>query len=834
MFCFTLIKRFRINTTMYLNLYNILIIILMTSIISLIYQFPVPAQTPSQEQSQSPAQTPPSSQNQAQQPAQTQAPTQAPAQAPTPAQPQVPTVNNFGFDLFQIPQLSSLQTGVTARPDYPLGPGDVLNIELWGDVSEQYSLKISKDGYIEIPNVSRIYIHGMSFEAAQDLIAFRLGTVYSSIDPAHPLQGTTKVSVNFGSIMSIWITVVGEVNKPGNIFVENTQATVFNILQMAGGPTDNASLRNVTVRHLIGKQDKIDLYRLFLEGNLPTELMYLKAGEIVFVPICKFKVEVKGAVRRPGIYELIETDVLKDLIRMAGDLTPNARVDNIQIERHTTEGGYQIIDLDLSKENNSLMEKFQLKDGDVIIIQDQPRLKIRQEVYIAGAGVKSPGRYQFEPGMTIKQLVDKAGLYPDVYHERADLFQRGQDFSAKWIQVDLRKALTQESYNSYKLFPMDSLVVYSKIVRKGGEANITLTGHLKYPGQYTLRESQTLYDLLLIAGGFSDPEFLRTTYLKRADLIQHDEITQEVYIIPFNLENLLNGDMNENKTLKTGDIVRVYGYNELIDRKYVTIQGAVHRSGRYELKDNMILNDLLIEANGLLLDADSSRVEISRKKKGGNPSEKIEIELLVKDIRRPEGMKYYLDHDDYVFVRRLPVAQKQRIIKISGEVVTPGEYMLIDNDEKLVSVINRTGGILESGFIEGTTLYRSSNNVGSVQIDLGKALANPKGPENIVLMDGDSITIPEKNFIIKVSGEVFRPRTVPFFPDKKAGYYIDIVGGYTPDADQSNVRILLPNGRVDRTRRLWFDHAIQPGSEIYVPKKQVKTSQTPIQTQPQK
>ncbi|HIE05088.1 MAG TPA: hypothetical protein EYP61_10050 [Candidatus Latescibacteria bacterium] len=720
----------------------------------------------------------------------------------------------FGYDVIR--SMGEVSEVGPVSPSYPIGPGDEVCIESWGEISLSYKLSVNEEGFITLPNVGRIYLNGVKFGELKDLIVRRLSMVYQAALSRDKLEtGATSIDMYLGKMRGINVVVAGEVERPGSYSFQASRASVVNVLAKAGGITERGSLRAVRIAKADGTSYILDLYDLMLTGDVKAKATLLEDGDVLFVPLKLKEVTIEGEVKRPAIYELKEGEDLEDLVRIAGGFTPRAYPSRIQVIRYVIDEGKKVLDVDMTRSKG-----FQLSDGDRVIVYEVPRVKRENVVRISGGGIRKPGLYQLEPSMTVSRLIEKAGgLCTDALMERADLIRTREDLTKIFSTFNLRNVVQGKS--DFALQPSAEIVIYSKYDIKGGEKAVTIRGHVKRPGTYPLAKNMTLYDLIFSAGGFEDPDFRRATYLERTDLIRTDERNLKKKIISFNLGKLLDGDQEERKRLeergilylRSMDEVVIYSFQEFQDERYVTIKGEVRKPGTYKLTEEMTLSDLVTQARGLKETAYLSRAEVYRPVLDVTSGER-RIDTLLVELD-DEGMKRFrLKDRDVVYVRS--VLEELKTVRITGEVKFPGEYVIVRDDERLSSLIERAGGLLKTAFPEGAFFSRTGK--GRVFVDLVRALRDRGGPYDIVLADGDSIHIPTKDLTVKVEGAVVVPSTVQYREGAKAGYYVELCGGLRPSADRHGIRMILPNGFVRRaTRRLWFDPSVPAGSRIYVP-----------------
>ena len=738
-------------------------------------------------------------------------------------------VHAFGYDFFKSLTAEGVTENRPISPNYLLGPGDEIIVDIWGHLSLNCNLTVNKQGYIRIPDLGRVYLNGVTFGRLKDKILRELSKVYASSLSADNLgKGLVSIEVTLGKIRGVHILVSGRVEKPGSYAFPASAASIFNVLTRAGGITHQGSLRQIKIAKSTGRSYLFDFYDLLLTGKIETEKTQLQEGDIVFVPLKSREVTITGEVKCPAIYELKRGEELVELLDIAGGFAPRAYLGRVQIIRYVLGEGRRILDIDF-KEIKDKKRNFKLVDGDRIHIFSTSISRRENIVEIVGEGIRRPGMYQLKKGMTVKELVREAGgLYPDALLEKADLLRTLPDLTKEFRTFNIGDALKEDGKANFLLEPLAKITVYSKYQIKGGEKTVTIKGHVKHPGSYSLADNRTLYDLIFSAGGFQDPDFKKATYLERADLIKTEMETLNKTIIPFNLGRLLDGDEGERSYLedkdilylRSGDEIVIYAFSDFEDKEYVTIKGEVRKPGRYELREDMTVSDLITQAKGLKETAFISKAEVCRVVLDRISGER-KIETLSVRLEAEDAKQFILRNHDMVFVR--PVWESPRFVTITGEVKFPGEYVITHNDERLSSLIGRAGGLLNTAFGEAASFVRAKNDKGRVSIDLVKALKDEDGPYDVILVDGDQIDIPEKDLTVKVTGEVIVPSTVQYKRGANVGYYIDLVGGFKPSADKHKIRMIYPNGYVRKaTRRFWFYPAVPAGSRVVVPEREAK------------
>ncbi len=416
----------------------------------------------------------------------------------------------FGVDVFKrtttqfLPMLSG-----PVPPDYQLGPGDNLVLILTGDVEQAYSLPVTREGFILIPQVGQLFVSGLTLDQLRTLLYSRLGRVYSGV--RRGAGATTHFDISVASVGAIQPYVVGEVAQPGAYQI-SALGTVLTALYAAGGVTDLASTRNIEVRRAGKTVASFDLYDYLLHGDTRNDIR-LETGDVVFVPIHGTRATVLGAVRRPAIYELKPTESLPDLIAAAGGFKADAALRRIAIYRilpadQRTPGGPQRVTVDVplgrppagDPDSGATIPRVPLADGDSVMV-DTLASAIRHYVEIHGS-VYQPGRFGFQSGMKLSQLVARAGGFrPDTYAGRALIARLSLTDSLRHqIAVQLPGDSAQAWTDDPVLQDYDLVTIFGRTDMRDS-MYVSIHGMVNKAGTYPWREGMTLRDLMLEALG---------------------------------------------------------------------------------------------------------------------------------------------------------------------------------------------------------------------------------------------------------------------------------------------------------------------------------------------
>jgi len=392
---------------------------------------------------------------------------------------------------------------IPVGPDYVLGPGDDLTINVWGAVDSTLIRTVDRNGRIVLPKVGDLRIWGLTFSQADRLIRDELSRYFRGF----------QTSVTMGRLRTVSVHVVGEVCQPG-VYTLSSLATVTNALYSAGGPTKLGSLREVRLLRSNIQVARVDLYD-FLQRGARARDYRLESGDTIFVPTVGDVVAVAGEVKRPAIYEIQTGTRLADVVTLAGGVTPTSYIKRVQIVRALPNAERATLDVDLTGhylKGDEASNPF-VNAGDLVLIHPaDPR--VYNIVKVEGA-VRYPGAYELKPMMRIGQLLPADKLLPEAYTERVEVARRRPDLTMEVLAVDLKKAWSGDPNQDLMLKPLDEVTVRTEL--KAARTMI-LGGQVVRPGVYTVADGEKLSSVLERAGGFTDRAFLKGAAFTRASL----------------------------------------------------------------------------------------------------------------------------------------------------------------------------------------------------------------------------------------------------------------------------------------------------------------------------
>lgn len=548
------------------------------------------------------------------------------------------------------------------------------------------------------------------------------------------------------------------------------------------------------------------------------------------------QVDIMGEVATPGTFRLSPFSSVFHALYRAGGINSIGSLRNIQVLRN----GKKIAGVDIYDYlfDGKTAGNIRLQEGDVIIVPPYEQL-----VNIDG-NVKRPMYYEIKPGETIQTVIDYAGGFTGDAYSGMVRLARQSATENELYNID------REEFASYRLKDGDILTVGTILDRYANR--VELKGAVYRPGMFAInKELSTVGQLIKKADGLTDDAYADRVLLYR----EGPELQLEV--LSLDLKAILNGTAPDVK-LKRNDLLVISSIKEIQDRGQLSIQGHVARPGTYPFADNTTLEDLILQAGGLLDGASTARVDISRRivnPSSTTPTEQLSENYSVSVVGGPaqgEGQNFIMKPYDVVIVRRSPGYVPQEMVNIGGEVLFAGNYALEKRNERLSSIISRAGGLIEGAYTKGAYLTRKltdeeykmrqetlrlamSNQDGhgdsislskiqvsdrySVGIDLEKAIAYPGSTYDVIVQPGDVLFIPEQQSTVKIAGDVMFPNTVVFVPGKKLSYYIDQAGGYGQRAKKGKAFIVYMNGSVAKAKR---NTPIEPGCQIIIPSKPEK------------
>lgn len=775
----------------------------------------------------------------------------------------------FGYDIFQNASLTPPQD-MPVTADYVIGPGDEVNIFVWGRVSGQYNLTVSRDGTILFPNIGPISVAGMTFEEMKKFLTKKAKAIIG-----------VEIDITMGRLKSIQVFVLGEVKMPG-AYTVSSLSTITNALLFSGGPSSIGSLRRITLKRNNKIIINLDMYDLLLKGDKSKDLR-LQNGDLIFVPTVGPLVGVSGNVKRPAIYELKNTAGLETVLDIAGGIIPTAYTQLIQVER--VEKNERKVVIDINMKDGSIASNFKIQDADLIKVSSILDTDVNA-VYLNG-NVKRPGKYELKGMMRLKDIIhDEGDLLKETYFEYG-LIKRAVPPSSEiqLIPFNVGEMLFNASAaDNIELRPQDSIYIFSKWFFND-KPKISIEGEVRCTTkssncEFELQKNMTVKDLIFMAEGLK-----KEAYLEEFELYRWNPADKEISLLRFNLSKALEDSEPDNVRLQDQDRVVIHSIREKTPVQYVTINGSVSRPSSYGYAANMTLRDLVFAAGGLLESAyqDEAELATANIEEGSSYHIKYRKINLRKALAGDQEHNLRLNPYDIVFIKKIPEWNETSYVEIKGEVMFPGKY-IIKKSEKLSSLIERAGGYRPGAYLKGAVFTRESvrqlqqENInaaierleqaflshsttsiegalsseaaaqqkaaneqkkaliaklksvsakGRLTLKLTDPAALKKTHFDIELEDKDTLVIPPIQNSISVMGSVFNQNSFIHDPGNDVNSYIKLAGGFTKDADKSAVYVLKVDGSAEgKSQEGWgfMSRKLDAGDTIVVPQELEKTA----------
>jgi protein involved in polysaccharide export with SLBB domain len=792
-----------------------------------------------------------------------------------------PSVERFGMQVFEngTRDLQTLPMDLPVGPEYVLGPGDGVSVDLWGGVSRRFYRVVDHEGRISLPEVGPVLVAGKSLGEVQESVQKTLRTQFRDV----------SADVSLSRLRTIRVYVVGDVLRPGAYDV-GSLSTPLNALFAAGGPTGRGSLR--ILKHYRGSQlvQDVDVYDLLLHG-VKGDIQRLENGDTVMAPPLGSEITIEGMVRRPAIYEMKDEKSLADAVALAGGLLPTATLSHVEVQRVVAHQKQTMLSLDVPQDDSAEaatreLESFKIEDGDRIRIF--PIAAYNQDaVYLEGHVIR-PGKYSFRQGMRVTDLI---GSYRDLLPEPA--LQYGEiirlslpDFRPAVQSFSVGEALADPA-NAPVLQALDTVQVFGRYDFENPPA-VSVLGDVRSPGTYRTSGDIHLSDAIHLAGGL-----LPDAATLDAQVFRYMP-DSTMKIINVKLSGALDGSPADNITLSSRDRVLIHRNAAAGEPATVYVKGEVARPGRYPLAANMQISDLIRAAGGLKPSADTRSADLTHfvwkddKQVTGEQQQIALADVLannsgIKEVaERTASENTSLNNGDVLSIRQVPGWEDLGAsITIRGEVVHPGTYG-IRPGERLSSVIARAGGFSPAAYPYGSVLARpevqkleqrsygelvqrvreqqatlkltatsttdsdqklsaesalvqwqtaldnlmSSPPTGRVTIQVSSNIHSwANTARDITVRSGDLLFVPKRPSYVMVQGQVYGPTAVAYRPGRSAKWYLSQAGGTTNMAYRRGIFVVRADGTViGNHSSLWLtgdtlNVALQPGDMVVVPEK---------------
>ncbi len=696
-------------------------------------------------------------------------------------------LKRFGSDVFVERDAPAAARGLAGRdtpldvplgPDYVLGPGDTLTVDLWGGVTQSITRTVDRAGRLLLPDTAPLAVAGLTLERAQALIEGALKQQYRN----------AQCAVTATGVRSVRVYVVGDVQRPGGYDI-SALATPLSALYAAGGPTSAGSLR--TLLHYRGKQlvEAVDLYDFLLHG-IRNGSERFESGDTLLVPPAGAQVAVSGAVKRPAVYELKAGDAALDaVIADAGGLAADASPGHVRIERIGTDHERETVKVDLAEDppGEEAGADFSVQDGDRIYVE--PILPYSARVVYLEGHVARPGRLAYRDGM---RLSDALHSYRDLLPEPA---AHGEivrlvapDLHAETIAFSVPDVLIGNA--DVNLDPFDTIRVYGRY--EIDAPKVTVLGEVLRPGTYPMSGGMTAAQLVRMAGGFKRDAMLESADLTSYDVVNGKSVAENVLTVQIGAA-VSGSDAQADIALKAGDTLMVHqmtGWNEI--GQSVTIEGQVKYPGSYGFEDGERLSSVLKRAGGMLPDAYPMGAVLEREQ--------------VKELEQKS-------RDELIRQIETSSAAARLSPTVTGTNAGAAQETIKAQQEEVIAEL------------------KSHPPAGRMVIQISADIDRWAGTAaDIELRRGDVVTIPKRPGFVLVTGQVYNATALTFTPDKTAGWYLSRAGGASASADRKEIFIIRANGSViGRRSGGWLGGDVlatrlNPGDVVVVPQKIIGAS----------
>lgn len=689
----------------------------------------------------------------------------------------------FGYDLFKdSPSTFAPVTDVPVPADYVVGPGDELEVILYGNQNRTLRLTVGRDGRVNFPELGPISVAGQRFSAVQDNLEQRVSSQMIGV----------RASVSMGDIRAVRVFVLGEANRPGTYTVSGL-ATITSAIYAAGGVKPIGSLRNVQLKRQGDVVRRLDLYDLLIRGDTRDDAKLLP-GDVIFIPPVGPTVSVDGEVQRPAIYELAAGARTGDVIELAGGLTPEGDPRTAYLTHLDAQQRRIVINVDLSTAAGRAQS---VGNGDVLRVTRLPPtldsgVTITGHVYQPGAVAWSEGLRLSNAIRSLDDLKPNADTHYVLIRREVPPGQRIAVLSADLaaalrapgstadIPLQPRDRLTVFDLESGRAAVVEPLLRDLKLQASAAQPteSVKVEGAVKVKGEYPLEPEMRVSDLVRAGGGLDDSAFTTSAELTRFRVVGTDRQTETIEI---DLAAALEGDPAANLPLQSFDVLLIKETPEWREQEVVRIEGEVRFPGEYPIRRGESLRSVLERAGGLTALASPRAAVFTRE--GLREREQLQMDRLADRLQTD------------LATAALQSANANQVG--AGTALTVGQSLL--------------------------TQLRSAKAVGRLVIDLPDAIAaSPGADADIALRGGDRLIIPKQRQEVTVLGEVQNSTSHFYRAGLSRDDYIDLSGGVTRKADDRQIYVVRADGSVvARSSTRWFARAsgvrMEAGDTIVVP-----------------
>lgn len=712
-------------------------------------------------------------------------------------------VELFGYKLFETARFPSV-TDAPVPANYVLGPGDEIDLKVWGVIDFQSRLVIDRNGQVSVPKVGQITLAGIQSDKLESFLQARLSRVFANF----------QLSASVGRLRTIQVFVVGQARQPG-AYVVSSLSTLVSALFQSGGPSAVGSMRSIQLMRSGKLIASVDLYRFITAGDTSSDVR-LQPGDVVVVPPVGPRAAVVGALDVPAVFELKGQETLGQMLAHAGGVNALTALQKVQIEhlnpaRAKGPRSVDLVPLDVTG------LKTPIRDGDIVSLQ-KVMPDFSNAVTLRG-NVAEPMRHAFVPGMRVADLIpDPQSLITrDYYHRHNRMVQfdprpeSGRDRSDNGAGTG--QNLTPVLNNQGQLVWVDSSSRESREASQSREAGQSREGDgardkaARKPDAAAVVQDM-LMPLRSVPGNGVSAEAVRSSLSNLLDAINWDFAAIErldaqavkTRLIPFNLRKaIIDRDPAHNVELQPGDVVTIFNARDLpesVEKKtqFIRLAGEVKTPGIYELKPGETLSQLLDRAGGVSSYAFTYGTVFTRES-----TRKQQQENLARAVRQIEA---YLNSSVVAAMQNLPGLADSAGASVNANALAQAQAA------SQIALLNR---------------LKSSQPTGRMALDMDPV--KPQWPD-LVLEDGDQITIPARPSFVSLLGAVFAEASAIYKPNQSVKDYLD-KAGLIEGADLDNVLVIRADGSIDGNgtsgasawRSPVLSKKVYAGDTIFVPEK---------------
>jgi polysaccharide export outer membrane protein len=694
----------------------------------------------------------------------------------------------FGYDVFrEVPTTFAPATDIPVPPEYIIGPGDTLILELFGKRSGRYSLVVDREGRLHLPEIGPLVVAGSGFDEVRSEIEQRAGEQMIGV----------RASVSMGPLRSIRVFIVGDVARPGS-YTMSGLSTITHALFTSGGVSQVGSLRKVELKRRGATMRRLDLYDLLLRGDTSNDVS-LQSGDVVFVPPIASSVGIAGKVNRAAIYELAGETRVEELLQLAGGLSPDADPRVATLERIDANSQRVVIDVDLTTAAGRSLE---LRSGDVLIVPQV--LEDRASGVTLEGHVVRPGRHAWREGLRLTDVLGRLDALKLNADQRYILIRR-ERMPARRLEVLSADAVAAFAARGTDADPLlqsrDRIIVFSRQRDRGVELDhlldelrlqsrdtdappvVSVSGRVRAPGRYPLESGMTVSDLVRAGGGLDEAAYGAHAELTRFELANGE--SRQTEVLTLELQQVLTGSVGADLTLKPYDTLVIKETPDWSEQGTVRILGEVRFPGEYPVRKGETLSSVVARAGGLTDHAFQEGAVFTREEV--KQQERQQIETLANRLQSD-----------------LALVALQSAQATTNERQSPREALAVGQ-----SLL---------------TQLRGTTPTGRVVIHLGAALERKQSDEDIQLRDRDTLVVPPLRQTVTVIGEAQNPASHVWRRGLSRDDYLRLSGGTSDKADAKRIYVVRADGSVlPRERGSRFFHTsagsedIRPGDTIVVP-----------------